>query len=443
MYSDTASASELAKPKRRPGKIYQLVWRWHFWAGLLVSPVLIIVAITGALYVFKDEIERLLHSETLFVEPGGSAVPHSTLESAIAAELPEAELHYLSVSKEPDRAWIAYVETHKADGAEETSYVYFDPYKGEILGHHPSDEGFFRVILDIHRRLMSGTIGRLVVETATCWGIVSVLSGLYLWWPRKKEKIKGVWIPRSRGSKRTLLRDWHTIPGVYLSFFLLAIMGTGLFFTNIWGTGLRIGTALSGGFPEFYISPPKSAHVEDHSLQTRISADEVWKTANDAYSYEGRGYGMEFPHHDTDDAFSITTDISVPFAKLGATFIDQYTGELLLVATSEDLPFMSKVLLLFYPIHVGSIFGLGTKILAVLSCLILIAMCVTGIWMWWRRRPSGATGAPRKTPPKTAPKWMAWLTIALAVLLPTVGASLLFIGLVSWISGKIRPNRAA
>ncbi|EDY83021.1 PepSY-associated TM helix family [Verrucomicrobiia bacterium DG1235] len=438
------NANTLTKPvskKQISGKIYQLVWKWHFWAGLLVSPFLIVVSITGALYVFKDEIERYTHSELLFVEPGETTVGHTALEETIAAELPEAELHYISVSKGSDRSWAAFVEIHQEDGSEQVRFVYFDQYRGKILGHKASDEGFFRIVLTLHRSLLAGTPGRIIIEVATCWGIISMLAGLYLWWPRKKEKVKGVWVPRIRGNFRVILRDWHTVPGMYLSIFLLAIMGTGLFFTSIWGTGFRLGTALSGGFPDFYVSPPQSAHVEDHSLHTRISLDEAFTEANQAFPFEGRSYGIDLPHHDTDNAFSIITEITEPFVELGATYIDQYNGELLLTATNQDLPWRTHAILLFYPIHVGSIFGIGTKIIAVLSCLILTAMCATGVWLWWRRRPKGTFGAPKKTLPKTAPRWLAWLTIALAIFLPMVGLSLILIGLFQWIAAKTSQPR--
>ncbi len=36
--------------------IYRAVWRWHFYAGLIVIPFLISLAVTGGLYLFKDEI---------------------------------------------------------------------------------------------------------------------------------------------------------------------------------------------------------------------------------------------------------------------------------------------------------------------------------------------------------------------------------------------------
>ena len=37
---------------------YRLVWRWHFYAGVVVMPFLLLLALTGGLYLFKDEIDR-------------------------------------------------------------------------------------------------------------------------------------------------------------------------------------------------------------------------------------------------------------------------------------------------------------------------------------------------------------------------------------------------
>lgn len=433
------SASQLA------AQLYLAVWRWHFWMGLLIAPVLIIVSITGALYVFKPQIERWLHSDMLFVEVGEQHVGHSAFEQVLAEELPEAELHYISVSEEPDRSWAGFLEVHDEsdpDAEEIVYYAYFNQYTGELLGYHPNDQGFFRVVLALHRRLMGGTFGRFAVEIATCWGIVSMLTGIYLWWPRKKEKLWGVWLPRIKGSFRTVLRDWHTVPGVYLALFVIAIMVTGLLFTRVWGTGFRIGVAVFGGFPEFYLSPPQSAPVDNHDAHERIGLDEAFAAANTAYPFEGRSYGIDLPHHDSDDAFNITTEISEPFADLGTAYIDQYTGEVLLSATSQDLPFMTHVVLMFYPIHVGSIFGLPTQIIALVSCLLIITMSITGVWMWWRRKPAGQWGAPKKTPPQTAPSWVVWGTVALAIFLPVVGFTLLAIFLFGWVDRLIRHSRA-
>ena len=48
--------------------LYRAVWRWHFYAGLLVLPFMIILAATGALYLFRDELEAIVHADLKRVE---------------------------------------------------------------------------------------------------------------------------------------------------------------------------------------------------------------------------------------------------------------------------------------------------------------------------------------------------------------------------------------
>jgi len=43
------------------GEVYRAFWRWHFYAGLLVLPILMLMALTGGLYLFKDELTAVLY----------------------------------------------------------------------------------------------------------------------------------------------------------------------------------------------------------------------------------------------------------------------------------------------------------------------------------------------------------------------------------------------
>ncbi|HBN52279.1 MAG TPA: hypothetical protein DD465_24620, partial [Thalassospira sp.] len=38
-------------------------WRWHFYAGLFVLPFMILLAVTGAAYLFRDEIDDWVYSD--------------------------------------------------------------------------------------------------------------------------------------------------------------------------------------------------------------------------------------------------------------------------------------------------------------------------------------------------------------------------------------------
>src|SRR3546814_4287655 len=59
------------------------MWRWHFYAGLIVLPVLALMAVTGALYLYKPEIERAVYHDRIVVRPGGVLLPPSRLVAVV------------------------------------------------------------------------------------------------------------------------------------------------------------------------------------------------------------------------------------------------------------------------------------------------------------------------------------------------------------------------
>ena len=43
--------------------LYRSVWRWHFYAGLFVIPFVLLLSVTGAIYLFKPQIDRWEESD--------------------------------------------------------------------------------------------------------------------------------------------------------------------------------------------------------------------------------------------------------------------------------------------------------------------------------------------------------------------------------------------
>jgi uncharacterized iron-regulated membrane protein len=55
-------------PANSESALYRRVWRWHFYAGLICLPFLAMMALTGALYLFKEPIESLVYAPLRFIE---------------------------------------------------------------------------------------------------------------------------------------------------------------------------------------------------------------------------------------------------------------------------------------------------------------------------------------------------------------------------------------
>ncbi len=420
--------SSLGPPPRRPGRnwldaLYTAVWRWHFWAGLLSAPFLTLLSLTGAIYVFQEDLNVALRPDLHRVErPGGAEMlPYQTrLESALAHA--HASHQWASFARSPSDLRsdeFVFEKESETAGDHEHLFLYIDPYTAGFLGSQRIEDTFFAIVLKLHRTLLAGSFGRALVEISTSWGIVSLVTGMVLWIPRGKNKIAGVLTLRLNQGRRVLLRDLHTVPGFYIGGFAFAIMFTGLLYTQVWGSAALGGLYLGGGLPAPYVSPPQSRVPE--SGGSRASLDSVMEEAHRHYRF--RHFHLQVPHG-PEDPWVISSATHHGDLSEGAIYMDAYTAEPLATIHYPSLSFGAKAFLLFYSIHTGSIFGMATQIAAVASCLAIIAMSVTGAWMWWRRRPKGRFGAPRKSRSEHVPRVAAVLIVLLGLVFPMVGITL-------------------
>ena len=76
--------------------------------------------------------------------------------------------------------------------------------------------------------------------------------------------------------------------------------------------------------------------------------------------------------------------------------VDRYGGKVRATYGYDDYPLLAKVVSQGIGLHEGRSLGLANMVGSALFCVAVIAMCVTGPLMWWRRRPRGGRiGAPR------------------------------------------------
>src|SRR6478752_5701210 len=70
------------RPKRpaTSGGWFRAVWRWHFFASFLVVPVLLLLAVTGLIYLFRFQLEPLMHPHLMQVDRPAGAVAQPYLQ---------------------------------------------------------------------------------------------------------------------------------------------------------------------------------------------------------------------------------------------------------------------------------------------------------------------------------------------------------------------------
>ena len=420
--------------------LYRRIWRWHFWVGLLACPVLLVLSITGALYTFREEIENWQRSDLTFVESGSLALPASTQLAAAQLAYPDWKPTRITLSPDSQKATVILVD--RPDKSAGTNWaVFVNPATAAIVGDSDARSPFFTTVLKIHRTLFAGTFGRIVVESTTSWTFVLLVSGVCLWWPRNWRHVSGVWLPRLRAKPYTVLRDLHSIAGILFAPVLGLIAFTGLFFTIVWLWSFNAVTDNAGNFPRPLLAALPSA-VAGFGIQSN-ALDRAATEASERYPHDT--LTIQLPKK-AEDSFQITARHGSGPSVSGRLSVDRSSGTVLGEQRAENLSLPEQARLYVLPIHMGTIGGSGTKVLAFLACLVLAGLGISGVWMWLRRRPMGATGFPRSSDspvPKAAVITIVWL----AVVFPTVGLSLIAVLVGEWVfhrfTRRVSPNESA
>lgn len=237
-------------------KFYQLIIRWHFFCGLIFIPLIIVISISGCIYLFEDEYEEYVYDNLLFVTPGSAHLPPSILLDKAKQALPKLRASNVTILDDRTRSaeitFRAHAMKHKPDqismewagnGPEkvpmvmnqERTSLFINPYTGEILGTVKSGDRLMSFMKDLHGNLLAGKVGTKFVELTSCWLVALMVTGLIMWWPRGKVGIKGTLIPRLNSNRRLFWRDLHAVPAFYFSFFIVFLIISGLPWTDVWG----------------------------------------------------------------------------------------------------------------------------------------------------------------------------------------------------------------
>jgi len=443
---------------------YNLAWRWHFYAGLFVAPFMILLSLTGIVYLFKPQLDSLMYSDLLTVKPAHHMISADEQQQRVLVAFPQV---LVSKYLPPVNAQGSAQFVVKQDGREVN--VFIDPYSGKILGTQDAKNNLQAMARELHGELMVGTVGDRLVELAAGWGIVLVVSGVYLWWPRGRSWAGVLW-PRFTARGRLLWRDLHAVVGFWGSLALLFMLLSGMTWTGMWG---KVYADVWNTFPaamwnEVPKSDKQAGELNTASVQTvpwalentpmPMSAGEHAEHMNHANMSSAPaapkvslqqvvdiarerkiepGYSVSAPKT-ADGVFTVSVFADDP--RNDATLhIDQYTGKVLADVRYADYSLVSRATELGVMLHEGKMFGWVNQLLILVVCLMVLISSVSGIVMWWKRRPQRGFGVPPLR--HDLPRWKiaTAVMVVLGVAFPLVGISMLVV----WILDRIVLSRFA
>lgn len=423
---------------------YRTIWRWHFYAGIIFAPFLVMLAVTGSIYLFKPQIENVLYQSYYDVTPKADRITATEQINRVKAKYPDTFVTSYRPGESDNRSSEVNISSPKMSAT-----VFVNPYSGKIIGTLPDDDRIMNKIEEIHGELMAGTTGDRIVELVACWAIVLIVTGLFLWFPRKQKGLSGVLFPRLRQGKKLFRRDLHAVPAFWITAGMLFLILTGLPWSGFWGTNFQSLVTNQGlGYPPSIWGgeAPKS------TLQTKDIAEVPWAAETldvprskvegavpasiDDIVAIGKQQGMDpsFKISIPSDPSGVYTLSAFPAkAQDEATIhLDQYSGAVLADYRYDNYGVVGKIVATGITLHKGTEFGWFNQLISLLICLGIILVAVSGFYLWLKRKPSKGMGAP-KGPKAFMLKGFLAVLVVLGILFPLVGLSLLIVWLLDFL----------
>lgn len=361
--------------------LLQFLRRLHAFVGIFIGPFIVIVSLTGALYGASFAIENWLYSDIL-TAPGNSTHQSLAMQVERANGVVGNEAQLLGIrpaATQHETSRVLYT-SNKLKGSEFRT-LFLDPMtlevKGDVVTYGSSGALPLRTTIDkLHRDLLFGESGRWYSEVAATWLWITGLSGLILYFNRRKNHSN-----QSKNPYQKLVNK-HVYLGLFCLVGLLMLSVTGLTWSEHAGDNIdKIRTFMDWRTPS--LNRDLTQNTMAPSLEDLNLFDEVVAVAKkngiDSNKLEIR------PAKKPNEAWLVSEiDRSYP-SQVDSVAIDPDQLSVVDKVEFSKFPIMAKLTRWGIDLHMGSLFGVVNQILLVILSLGISFLGITGYWMWIKR----------------------------------------------------------
>lgn len=406
----------------------------HLWIGLGSGIIVILICLSGTLYVFNTELREMASPELYRVKQVNSGKPIA-VEGLIAKVKAGTggKVASLRIPADPGRSYQFMVrlkdkadnkggeskaggrEDHKGRkeegtagnpkkdkdapaGSKRPSVFAVNQYTGDILGNISESKTataeFMKVMFSLHRWLLLDKIekpligelenrklGSYISGTATILFTLGVITGIVIWFPQKIRAWKQGLSVKWTGSWKRKNHDLHNSLGFYACIFLLLMGITGPQWSFPWYRDALKKTL--GTYQPENVELPKDPVSETRRSNMRpLKIADYTAAADRVFNYKG-DYSINLPK-DSTSAIAVTKNHIGFFASPAGDklLLDQYTASVLKIDVFKDKPLNERISGSIKALHIGDVYGVFTKVIYFLACLIATSLPVTGTIIW-------------------------------------------------------------
>lgn len=383
------------KNKKKSTVFFRRLMGWlHLWLGLGSGLIICIVCLTGALYTFQKEVKDVLEPWRFVSPEEADFIPPSQLLDTALVYMPGYQPTGLTYEGKTNAAAVGF--HHKDHGKPNFTAVFMNPYTGKFITKRSvlNADGttgfdFFGFVREGHQYLwLPREIGKYVVNIATLIFVISLLTGIVLWWPKKWKRVhlRAAFRIQWRAPWKKLNYDLHNVLGFYTLVFTFILAFSGLIIGLNWVSNSVYFLASAGEkppltFPQSIIPEKERPLVNPHQ-----AIDQAWRQVMAAE--KGRDQGMYI----SPDLREATAPIVIwvyhhagSFYDRSTYYYDQYSLARIHTARDnfQEAALADKLMMLNEDVHTGVAFGWVGKIFTFVIGLIGASLPVTGALFWW------------------------------------------------------------
>lgn len=374
----------------------------HRWTGLILALFALLLGLTGAILVFRAEIDHALNADLFRVESGTRELGTGEIVRRVASRRPDALVHEVMYAEQPGESWRVLIRPRPGSDSGRALEVFVNPGTGAIVGERvhvdalitpaPFDRrSVMAYVRRVHFEWLAGeTAYHIVGWIAFVW-LATTLIGLYIAWPKRSQWRRALAIKWSAGAVRGWF-DAHRSIGLVSSVILLPVIITGLW----WNADYLVRPLVKAIMPQSGSIHLMSEHHAAAAVDApRVSVDVIVSRALQhepgamlsrvVLDYSMGQYIVWLQHPGGSRLIWLAHDMNGGGnAMLTYSMLD---GELVHAVNPRTARAGDVYAALQYPLHTGSYFGLVGRCLWLLAALVPVMLAVSGVYVWAKRRP--------------------------------------------------------
>lgn len=366
--------------KRKNNKtiLMRLVSWLHLWPSLVSMIIVVFVCLTGTILVYCDEIIEASAGEAKYVIPVGEKLTLEELFEIQKKEIPGILPSYVLYYNDSNRSVVINGFDPKNI---RLSMIYMNPYTGEVLKYDKTIHFFF-AMAHLHAEMLLGPVGRWIIGIATIIFVLSTLTGLVLWWPRRwtRSTRQASFTIKWKAKFKRLNYDLHNVFGFYslILCFVLGTTGLILFFQPMMDLTMKsFGATTVDWHKELPKADSNKVFMDAFPVMDQTFKEYPKKKVIKYWVYDYHKSGV-FAFHVADMA-GLKSDENNDIL-----YFDKYDGTAYPI--TQEMHLHNKVENWVWQLHMGQWLGQIGKFSTFIAGVISTSLPITGFLIWWGRR---------------------------------------------------------